>query len=58
MIGPKELAQYALLVLRQIEKLTPYERGEVLAIAGTMVQAEINRDIRRRQDPGAFVEDE
>ena len=58
MIGPKELAQYALLVLRQIEKLSPYERAEVLGVAGTMTQAEINRDIRRRQDPGAFVEDE
>jgi uncharacterized protein with ACT and thioredoxin-like domain len=58
MIGPKELAQYALLVLRQVEKLSPYERAEVLVVAGSIAQAEINRDIRRRQDPGAFVEDE
>jgi hypothetical protein len=58
MIDAKGLAQYALLVLRQIEKLSPYERAEVLLVAGTIAQAEINRDIRRRQDPGAFVEDE
>lgn len=58
MIGAKEIAQYALLLGRQIEKLTPIERAEVISVAAALNAVEVNREIRRRQDPAAFVEDE
>jgi hypothetical protein len=58
MIDPKQLAQYALLLLRQVEKLTAVERLEVIGLAGALAQIEVNREIRARQDPGFVVQDE
>ena len=58
MISANEIAQYALMVNRQIEKLQPFERGEVLAVAGALIQIEINRELRRQANPAGFVEDE
>jgi len=43
MMAAKELAQYALLVLRQIDKLGPIERSEVLYVAGALVGVEVAR---------------
>jgi hypothetical protein len=58
MIAQKEVAQYALLLCRQVEKLSPMERAEVLSVAISLNAVEVNREIRRQQNPAAFVEDE
>jgi hypothetical protein len=57
-IDSKGIAQYALLLCRQLEKLAPFERLEVIGVAASLVQVEVQREIRRRQDPAGFVEDE
>jgi hypothetical protein len=57
-IDAKGIAQYALLLCRQLEKLTPFERFEVIGVAASLIQVEVQREIRRRQDPAGFVEDE
>lgn len=43
MMPAKELAQYALLVLRQIDKLGPNERADVLLVANAIVAVECRR---------------
>jgi hypothetical protein len=58
MIDAKGIAQYALLLCRQLEKLAPLERLEVIGVAASLLQVEAQRELRRRQDPQAFVEDE
>jgi hypothetical protein len=57
-IDAKGIAQYALLLCRQLEKLTPIERLEVIGVAASLIQVEVQREIRRQQNPQAFVEDE
>jgi hypothetical protein len=57
-ITTKEIVQIAHSLVRQLEKHAPMERAEIVALAGAMVQIDVNREIRRRQDPAGFVEDE
>jgi hypothetical protein len=57
-IDAKGLAQYALMICRQLDKLTPLERLEVIGVAASLLQVEAQREIRRQQNPTAFVEDE
>jgi hypothetical protein len=57
-IDAKGLAQYALMICRQLDKLTPLERLEVIGVAASLLQVEAQREIRRQQNPQAFVEDE
>ena len=58
MIDAKGIAQYALLLCRQLEKLSPFERLEVIGVTAALIQVEVQREIRRQQNPAAFVEDE
>lgn len=58
MIDAKSIAQYALLLCRQLDKLAPIERLEVIGVAASLIQVEVQREIRRQQNPQAFVEDE
>jgi hypothetical protein len=58
MIDSKGIAQYALMLCRQLDKLTPFERLEVIGVAASLLQVEAQREIRRQQNPQAFVEDE
>ena len=58
MIDAKGVAQYALLLCRQLEKLSPFERLEVIGVTAALIQVEVQREIRRQQNPAAFVEDE
>jgi hypothetical protein len=58
MIDAKGLAQYALMICRQLDKLTPLERLEVIGVAASLLQVEAQREIRHQQNPQAFVEDE
>jgi hypothetical protein len=57
-ISAKEIAQFALLLCRQLDKLAPIERLEVIGVAASLLQVEAQREIRRQQNPQAFVEDE
>jgi hypothetical protein len=52
------MAQYALLLLSRLEKLSPYEQVQVIQIAHSLASAMLDRDMRRQQIPAAFVEDE
>lgn len=58
MIDAKGIAQYALMICRQLDKLAPLERLEVIGVAASLLQVEAQREIRRQQNPQAFVEDE
>jgi hypothetical protein len=57
-IDAKSIAQYALMLCRQLEKLAPFERLEVIGVAASLIQVEVQRELRRQQNPQAFVEDE
>jgi len=59
MIDSKQIAQHALMVVRQLEKLAPLERAEVMIVANSLIQVEVNRELRRQQNPQfREVEDE
>jgi hypothetical protein len=55
-ITTKEIAQYALLVVRQVEKLEPLDRAAVMAVAGQLVQIEVQRALQLQ--PPVEVADE
>ena len=59
-IDKKELAQYALLVVRQLERLQPLERAEVMTVASSLTQIDVARFLRSEQlrQQGFAVQDE
>lgn len=52
MIGAKEAFQFALRVMRQIDELSPIEKGEVMLMANGWIQIEVQRFLREQANVG------
>ena len=48
MLDTKAIAQYALAVLRVVERFSPFERAEIIAVAHALVQVDVSRELRRQ----------